>query len=533
MEYLMTYGWAILIIAIVVGVLFALGLFNGSAATPNGCSPQPGFTCSNPIYTPNGITATISQDSGQNYYDAFVFVASESENIGPGGLPVNFSESNTVNMTPIGTIPPSGTVTFNFNHTAAGGIPTANIPVGTEFTGYIWIAYCLSPVCPTPTNFAKVGSISAKETGVSTFTGGGSSTSITSTSSTSTSTTSTSTTSIPYVQITLTNTNGAQTPNGFQQMISFNPSQYPSNVESSNLGNIRFYSGNAITGSGPLYSWCETNCSSSSSSNAIFWVNLGSEVVPAGGSLVINMTFDSPNVNYDADYAGEAPTQSCSNPSNPSSCTSITYGEYDNGKNVFPTLYQNWKSGGPSPPGGWVLNSDPININDGLTLSPGNCYTPCGLYNDTGISMGSVTLDMYEYFTNLNVGGNNNDQTGYYGSQGSANQYLITAYGNTYDANNHDACGCGGQDMAFNYGSTSTPSVWSIAVSGSQTEMSYDYNVQTLDDINYFWGNSTGYVGFLADANSAAGNIVQYWIRIRNDPAGFTMPGVSYNNGNV
>ena len=198
MEYLMTYGWAILIIAIAVGVLFALGLFNGSAATPNGCSPQPGFTCSNPVYTPNGITAMISQDSGQNYYDAFVFVASESENIGPGGLPVNFSESNTVNMTPIGTIPPSGTVTFNFNHTAAGGIPTANIPVGTEFTGYIWIAYCLSPVCPTPTNFAKVGTINVKEAGSGGF--GGSSTptssSSTSSSSTSTSTTSSTTTSI-------------------------------------------------------------------------------------------------------------------------------------------------------------------------------------------------------------------------------------------------------------------------------------------------------------------------------------------------
>ena len=39
MEYLMTYGWAILIIAVVLGVLFQLGIFSGSALTPKS---QPG-----------------------------------------------------------------------------------------------------------------------------------------------------------------------------------------------------------------------------------------------------------------------------------------------------------------------------------------------------------------------------------------------------------------------------------------------------------------------------------------------------------
>ena len=34
MEYLMTYGWAILIIAVVLAVLFQLGVFSGSALTP-------------------------------------------------------------------------------------------------------------------------------------------------------------------------------------------------------------------------------------------------------------------------------------------------------------------------------------------------------------------------------------------------------------------------------------------------------------------------------------------------------------------
>ena len=34
MEYLMTYGWAILIIAVVLGVLFQIGVFSGANLTP-------------------------------------------------------------------------------------------------------------------------------------------------------------------------------------------------------------------------------------------------------------------------------------------------------------------------------------------------------------------------------------------------------------------------------------------------------------------------------------------------------------------
>ena len=72
MEYLMTYGWAILVIAIIVSLLFALGLFSGGAGTPSGCTPQSGFSCTNPSYGTNGISATISQDSGQYYLGAWV-----------------------------------------------------------------------------------------------------------------------------------------------------------------------------------------------------------------------------------------------------------------------------------------------------------------------------------------------------------------------------------------------------------------------------------------------------------------------------
>ncbi len=48
MEYLMTYGWAILIIAVVLGALFQLGIFNASTFTPK----APPGSCH--VFRPNG-----------------------------------------------------------------------------------------------------------------------------------------------------------------------------------------------------------------------------------------------------------------------------------------------------------------------------------------------------------------------------------------------------------------------------------------------------------------------------------------------
>src|SRR5487761_2388999 len=53
MEYLMTYGWAILIVAVVLGALFQLGVFSNSSLTPKA---QPG-SCK--VLRPNGPGTTV------------------------------------------------------------------------------------------------------------------------------------------------------------------------------------------------------------------------------------------------------------------------------------------------------------------------------------------------------------------------------------------------------------------------------------------------------------------------------------------
>jgi hypothetical protein len=55
MEYLMTYGWAILILAIVASVLFAIGAFSPGNSASQVCQLEAGFVCSNYYMVQNGI----------------------------------------------------------------------------------------------------------------------------------------------------------------------------------------------------------------------------------------------------------------------------------------------------------------------------------------------------------------------------------------------------------------------------------------------------------------------------------------------
>lgn len=54
MEYLMTYGWSILIIAVVISALFYSGAFSNLQTLPLVCLGTPSFLCSNPIMSSSG-----------------------------------------------------------------------------------------------------------------------------------------------------------------------------------------------------------------------------------------------------------------------------------------------------------------------------------------------------------------------------------------------------------------------------------------------------------------------------------------------
>ena len=84
-------------------------------------------------------------------------------------------------------------------------------------------------------------------------------------------------------------------------------------------GNIRFYDSNMNA----MYSWLE----SISNNIATFWLKV-STAIPANGAATIFMIPQSYGTTFDGVYAGQAPQ------------LSATYGQYDNGANVF-SLYFN------------------------------------------------------------------------------------------------------------------------------------------------------------------------------------------------
>jgi len=65
MEYLMTYGWAILVIIIVIAVLFYIGVLNPRNVTPTTCTFPPGISCSSFKLQESGVLSlTIGQATG-------------------------------------------------------------------------------------------------------------------------------------------------------------------------------------------------------------------------------------------------------------------------------------------------------------------------------------------------------------------------------------------------------------------------------------------------------------------------------------
>ncbi|MDE1855842.1 MAG: hypothetical protein KGH49_01235 [Candidatus Micrarchaeota archaeon] len=54
MEYLLTYGWAFLIIAVVLGAMFSLGIFNPGQLAGQECFLPAGFSCLQYFLSTNG-----------------------------------------------------------------------------------------------------------------------------------------------------------------------------------------------------------------------------------------------------------------------------------------------------------------------------------------------------------------------------------------------------------------------------------------------------------------------------------------------
>jgi hypothetical protein len=169
MEYLMTYGWAILIIAVVLAALFSLNVFSGGADIGATCIGQPGFSCSQSEISSSGVLSLIfGQSVGYKTYNVLLSCVASSNSLSANLLPFNsigasgtgypLTVASTGNTFSSGsTIPVTNLLCYPGS---AAYSPTELSPLGTSFKGVIWMSY--SATVGGPAQYVKVATVSGK-----------------------------------------------------------------------------------------------------------------------------------------------------------------------------------------------------------------------------------------------------------------------------------------------------------------------------------------------------------------------------------
>ncbi len=254
LEYMMTYGWAILVIVIVAAVLYSLGIFSPSSSLSTTITGFSNLGTVNAVCL-GGTSFTISMGDSTGY---------------------------SINITQINLTSSSGKTTYSPNILIQpNSMQTVTVPS--------------SSLCSPGARYSVSAVISYLEPGqvfqgpyISTGTVAGTANSPPS-SATS------------YEPLTIANTQNQGTPSPFQQMINVTSSDPGwGDISSSPFGqNVEFFSSTGQI----LDSWLENY----TSTHAIWWVKLTSSI-PAGSKQTIYMGFASTSTNlFNTNNIGEAP----------------------------------------------------------------------------------------------------------------------------------------------------------------------------------------------------------------------------------
>ena len=356
LEYMMTYGWAILIIVIVAVILYSMGIFNPSSSitfTSSGFSP---FTvssslCNNLGYKIAVLAGPIPNNANSLQIDK-VYLTSAT---GANATTAAYTLTNPV------TLKSGQSATILIPNVACNA---ANIHY--SISANIQYSYTASTLGLQTVN--TTGTVAG--------------TSIVGKPSVLTS----------YEPVTITNSQSSATPNPFQQMVVFNSTDPGfSSIATGNFGqNVEFFYYNGTV----VPSWLENY----TADNATWWLKIAA--IPADSSETVYVGFASTSTNlFNTVNDGEAPQLSCSNPSDTASCS--TYAEYDDGANVF-TDY--WNFVGTSIPSGWFASSFNGYINNGVYLDNSNWG---GLLTNNKYNI-SLNADSFIVGFYLNSTGNTN-----------------------------------------------------------------------------------------------------------------------------
>ena len=283
-----------------------------------------------------------------------------------------------------------------------------------------------------------------------------------------------------YTYLQVSNTQSTATPTNFQQFI-----QLPPQV-SLNTWPLRFYADPALTQ--PLYAWYETPTT--------VWVLLPNGV-PANSSINVYFNVGAP----DGVYTGMAPY------------LSSTYGQYDNGANVF-TNY--WNFAGTSLPSGWSTSSSlTATVNNGVKLTSTAVSQYLGYSKAFSTPLivdiyGEVITGTTAHFSNLlNMFG---------GSLGTSTEWGGLAYSGGNVLGYSSASGT----WAFTTTPWATNTFYIITQESSGTSQSYQINY------NKFATSSISLSSFYFMIWQDNSTTFVQWVRTRAYPPNGVQPSVSF-----
>ena len=315
---------------------------------------------------------------------------------------------------------------------------------------------------------------------------------------------------IPLYYIAVTITSPSSSAN-FQQKVTIN-SNTNSSYYNSTLLNVNWQDG----ASNILNSWLESG-ETNSSTASVYWI----KVPTASTTTIYQVIYGTSQTSIDGTVTGAEPNYTGS------------YGQYDNGANVF-LNYTNFA--GSSTPTGYskITTNATLTQNNGIVNAvtggvPNNSYG-C-VFTTSAVSDPCIDIKVTSS-TNNTLGIAAIMVTGTAPTTGSYDQGLYTGYkfeynfSNTSYKINRETAGSGA-GLGNTTQSYSFPFILTGAWASTGVEnVGYNYGFQPKTDSTNTWGNN--YIGvWWGDVNNAADSVTVQWFRSRLYPPSGSMPTTS------
>jgi len=132
MEYLMTYGWALLVIVVVIAILLVINPLQ----PPAGCRfDQMGFTCSDPLLGSNGLLYLKVTNGNNNNVEIYGMNCTSDKSPKPPAFNGTTTGSRVTSLQRQETLELPGIQCYDAK--GAKLVPAA----GSDFSGKLWIFY--------------------------------------------------------------------------------------------------------------------------------------------------------------------------------------------------------------------------------------------------------------------------------------------------------------------------------------------------------------------------------------------------------